>query len=57
MSESFLVACVQNRAAESVIVAEIDPGRAFEARRMIPALRNGRSVQAPAPVAALRASA
>ena len=43
--------------SESVIVAEVDPGRALEARRMIPALRNGRSVQTPAPVAALRASA
>ena len=42
---------------ESVTVAEIDPSRAVEARRMIPALRNGRSVQAPAPVAALHASA
>ena len=43
--------------AESVIVAEIDPARATQARRMIPALRNGRNVQAPAPVTALRASA
>ena len=43
--------------AESVIVAEIDPARVTKARRMIPALRNGRKVQAPAPVAALRASA
>ena len=43
--------------AESVIVAEVDPAQATKARRMIPALRNGRSVQAPAPVAALRASA
>ena len=43
--------------AEGVVVAEIDPARAAKARRMIPALRNGRRVEAPAPVAALAASA
>ena len=42
---------------ESVVVAEIDPARVERARRMIPALRDGRAVRAPEPVTALGASA
>ena len=43
--------------AEGVVVAEMDPARVARARGMIPALRHGRAVRPPAPVAALRASA
>ena len=42
---------------EGVVVAEIDPARVGRARRMIPALRNGRPVRAPQPVTALGAGA